>query len=31
MSIKPNYLYRLMPKLKSEGKIRKRGKGWRPG
>jgi len=28
MSIKPNYLYRVLPTLQKEGKLRKRGKGW---
>ena len=30
MKIKPNYLYRVMPALQSEGKVRKRGAGWHP-
>jgi hypothetical protein len=30
MSIKANYLYRVMPTLQSEGKVRKRGRGWHP-
>jgi hypothetical protein len=30
MSIKANYLYRVMPTLESEGKVRKRDKGWHP-
>lgn len=30
MKIKTNYLYRVMPALQSEGKIRKEGKGWHP-
>ena len=30
MKIKPNYLYRVMPALQSEGKVRKRGSGWHP-
>jgi hypothetical protein len=28
MSIQPNYLYRVLPKLAAEGKIRKDGQGW---
>lgn len=30
MRITPNYLYRVMPQLEKEGKVRKRGKGWHP-
>jgi hypothetical protein len=30
MGIKANYLYRVMPTLQSEGKVRKRGGGWHP-
>ena len=30
MSITPNYLYRVMPQLEKEGKVRKQGKGWHP-
>jgi hypothetical protein len=32
MSIQPNYLYRVLPKLAAEGKIRKdsQGQGWSP-
>jgi hypothetical protein len=30
MKITPNYLYRVMPELQKEGKVRKRGKGWHP-
>ncbi|HEV2723621.1 MAG TPA: hypothetical protein VGV10_03230 [Thermoleophilaceae bacterium] len=30
MGIQANYLYRVMPTLQSEGKIRKEGKGWHP-
>jgi hypothetical protein len=30
MSIKPNYLYRILPGLQSEGQVRKQGKGWHP-
>jgi hypothetical protein len=30
MKIQTNYLYRVMPTLESEGKIRKEGKGWHP-
>ena len=28
MSIKQNYLYRVMPTLASEGQVVKSGKGW---
>ena len=30
MKIQTNYLYRVMPTLQAEGKIRKEGKGWHP-
>lgn len=30
MGIKANYLYRVMPTLQKEGKVKKRGKGWQP-
>jgi hypothetical protein len=30
MSIKPNYLYRVLPELQKDGKLRKRGKEWHP-
>ena len=30
MGIKANYLYRVMPTLQKEGKVRKRGRGWHP-
>jgi hypothetical protein len=30
MGIKPNYLYRVLPQLADEGKVRKDGKGWHP-
>jgi DNA invertase Pin-like site-specific DNA recombinase len=30
MSIKPNYLYRVMGDLQKEGKVRKRGRGYHP-
>ena len=30
IGIQANYLYRVMPSLQSEGKIRKEGKGWHP-
>ncbi|MBA3298942.1 MAG: hypothetical protein H0U24_02570 [Thermoleophilaceae bacterium] len=30
MGIQANYLYRVMPTLQGEGKIRKDGKGWHP-
>jgi hypothetical protein len=28
MNIKPNYLYRVMPQLQKDGKVRKKGSGW---
>jgi hypothetical protein len=28
MKIKPNYLYRILPGLESEGQVRREGKGW---
>jgi hypothetical protein len=30
MNIKPNYLYRVLPELQKDGKVRKRGKEWHP-
>lgn len=30
MSIEPNYLYRVLPKLAQEGQLRRDGKGWHP-
>jgi hypothetical protein len=30
MKIKPNYLYRVMPTLEKEGKVKKRRGGWHP-
>ena len=30
MKIKPNYLYRVMPTLEQEGKVKRRGSGWHP-
>jgi hypothetical protein len=30
MGIQSNYLYRVMPTLEGEGKIRKEGQGWHP-
>ncbi len=30
MKIKPNYLYRILPSLQSDGLVRKEGKGWHP-
>ena len=30
LGIKPNYLYRVLPQLADEGKIRRDGKGWHP-
>jgi hypothetical protein len=30
MGIKPNYLYRVLPQLADEGRVRRDGKGWHP-
>lgn len=30
MGIKPNYLYRVLPQLADDGKVRRQGKGWHP-
>lgn len=30
MGIKPNYLYRILPQLEEEGKVRREDKGWSP-
>lgn len=30
MKIQPNYLYRVLPRLASEGKVRREGQGWHP-
>ena len=30
MGIKPNYLYRILPQLADEGKVRRQDKGWHP-
>lgn len=30
MGITPNYLYRVLPALEKEGKVRKKDKGWHP-
>jgi hypothetical protein len=30
MGITPNYLYRVMPELANDGKVKKNGKGWEP-
>ncbi len=30
MGIEPNYLYRVMPRLVGEGRIRRDGQGWHP-
>jgi ribosomal protein S25 len=30
MGIKANYLYRVLPTLESEGKVKKAGRGWKP-
>ncbi len=31
MGIKQNYLYRVLPGLEQEGKVKKQGRGWHPG
>jgi hypothetical protein len=31
MKIKPNYLYRVLPTLEQEGKVKRKGSGWHPG
>jgi hypothetical protein len=30
MGIEPNYLYRVMPRLVTEGRVRREGQGWHP-
>ena len=30
MGITPNYLYRVLPELATDGKVKKTGKGWEP-
>jgi hypothetical protein len=30
MGIEPNYLYRVMPKLVSDGQVKRQGQGWHP-
>jgi hypothetical protein len=30
MGISPNYLYRVLPELAKDGKVKKNGKGWEP-
>jgi predicted Rossmann fold nucleotide-binding protein DprA/Smf involved in DNA uptake len=30
MGIKPNYLYRILPQLEEDGKVRRKEKGWHP-
>jgi DNA-binding IscR family transcriptional regulator len=30
MAIEPNYLYRVMPRLVSDGQVRRDGQGWHP-
>lgn len=30
MGIEPNYLYRVMPRLASDGQVRRDGQGWHP-
>jgi DNA-binding IscR family transcriptional regulator len=30
MGIEPNYLYRVMPRLVSDGQVRRDGQGWHP-
>ena len=31
MGIEPNYLYRVLPRLASEGQVKRDGQGWHPG
>jgi hypothetical protein len=31
MGIKQNYLYRVLPGLEQENKVKKDGRGWHPG
>jgi predicted Rossmann fold nucleotide-binding protein DprA/Smf involved in DNA uptake len=31
MGIKPNYLYRILPQLEEDGRVRRDDKGWFPG
>jgi hypothetical protein len=30
MGIKPNYLYRILPQLQEDGKVKRKDKGWHP-
>jgi DNA-binding IscR family transcriptional regulator len=30
LKIEPNYLYRVMPKLVSDGQVKRDGQGWHP-
>ena len=30
MGIEPNYLYRVMPRLATDGRVRREGQGWHP-
>ena len=30
MGIEPNYLYRVMPRLLSDGQVKREGQGWHP-
>ncbi len=30
MGIEPNYLYRVLPKLVEENKVKREGQGWHP-
>jgi hypothetical protein len=30
MKIQPNYLYRVLPRLASEGQVNRNGQGWHP-
>ena len=30
MKIQPNYLYRVLPGLEKDGKVKKKDKGWYP-
>jgi hypothetical protein len=31
MGIEPNYLYRVMPRLATDGQVKREGQGWHPG
>ncbi|HEY1517713.1 MAG TPA: hypothetical protein VGF91_14925 [Solirubrobacteraceae bacterium] len=30
MGIEPNYLYRVMPRLLTDGQVKREGQGWHP-